>query len=68
MCVLSGHGPDGHIISNFVMAHMADYIKHSKYWRKTTNMASLSQEEMQKAMRKCFRYAQDKVVERQKEL
>ena len=44
------------------MGCLADFIKHSK-WFKNKNFEEYSDDEMQKAIRKCFRYAQDRLKE-----
>ena len=56
MGLFDGHGLYGHKISSFVMGHMVDFIKHSKYFN-DKNLNYMSDEEVKKAMRKCFRYA-----------
>lgn len=62
MGIFDGHGLNGHRCSNFVMCAMADYIKHSPQFT-VQNLESFKKEQMEKAMRKCFRYAQDKLKE-----
>lgn len=59
---MDGHGENGHLVSNFAMGCLADFIKHSK-WFKNKNFEEYSDDEMQKAIRKCFRYAQDRLKE-----
>jgi len=62
MGLFDGHGLYGHKISSFVMSHMADYIKHSNYFNEKS-LDLMTEEDIKAAMRKCFRYAQDKAKE-----
>jgi hypothetical protein len=62
MGLFDGHGLYGHKISSLVMSTMADYIKHSKYFTEK-KLQRMSVEEIESAIRKCFRYAQDQVKE-----
>lgn len=66
MGLFDGHGLYGHKISSFVMSHMADFVKHSKYFNEK-NLYYMSDGEVKKAMRKCFRFAQDKAKEQFRE-
>ena len=62
--IFDGHGQNGHLISNFVMGSMLDYVKNSKVFRdKDINNLSehVQDAEMTKAIRCCFKYAQEKV-------
>jgi len=67
MGVFDGHGVNGHLTSSFAMAAMVDYIQNSKRFKdlfreKGGNGELEADDEMvKKAIRKCFRYAQDKV-------
>ena len=67
--VFDGHGLNGHLISAYTMGAMADYIKNSKRFRdlKDNDWQDATNEQVEKAMRKCFRYAQDKAREQFKE-
>ena len=56
MGLFDGHGLYGHKVSNFVMGQMADFIKHSKYFQER-HINTMSEDEIQKALRKCFRFA-----------
>ena len=58
--VMDGHGINGHLAANFAMGCIADFIKHSK-WFKNKNFEQYSEDQMRKAIRKCFRYAQDRL-------
>ena len=62
--VFDGHGLNGHCSSSFAMGSMVDFLKNRKNkldWTKASN------EEVEKLMRKCFRYAQDKLKEQFKD-
>jgi len=61
MGIFDGHGLNGNFASGFVMGHMMDYLKHSKRFQK--NIDELDDQEIETGMRKCFRYAQDKIKE-----
>lgn len=67
MGVFDGHGANGHLTSSFVMAAMVDYIQNSKrfkdLFREQSGNGELEADDemVTKAIRKCFRYAQDKV-------
>lgn len=45
MGLFDGHGLYGHKVSNFVMSHMADFIKHSKYFNEK-NLNSMTKEDI----------------------
>ena len=62
MGIFDGHGLYGHKVSSFVMSNMVDFIKHSRYFTEKS-IQSLDEKEIEKAIRKCFRYAQDKAKE-----
>lgn len=62
MGLFDGHGLYGHKISSLVMSFMAEYIKHSKYFSEK-KLNQMSEEDIKKAIRKCFRYSQDKAKE-----
>ena len=54
---------NGHLVSSFAMGAMVDYIKNSKRFKeqREQDFEEYSDEDMEKIMRKAFRYAQDKV-------
>lgn len=58
MGVFDGHGINGHKASAFTMGAMVDYIQNSKRFNEA-EFEKMSDEDMEKAIRKCFRYAQD---------
>ena len=63
-----GHGAKGHLISSFAMGTMVDFIKNSKCFKNLHNSEMnggepLSDAEMTKAIRLCFKYTQDRVRE-----
>ena len=63
-----GHGAKGHLISSFAMGTMVDFIKNSKCFKNLNNSEMnggepLSDAEMTKAIRLCFKYTQDRVRE-----
>lgn len=66
MGLFDGHGLYGHKVSSMVMSTMSDYIKHSKYFTEK-KLQRMSAEEIESALRKCFRYAQDQVKEQFKD-
>lgn len=63
--LFDGHGPNGHLVSGFVMGQMLDFIKNSKIFRDKDlfgfGSSSVSDADMKKAIRMCFQYAQDRV-------
>jgi serine/threonine protein phosphatase PrpC len=61
--VFDGHGDNGHLISSFAMGAMVDYLKNSNRSELTFNLDQQEDEDIEKLMRKCFRYAQDKAKE-----
>ena len=67
MGVFDGHGTNGHLVSRFVMAAMVDYIQNSKRFKDLFSEQGPNGELVAdadlvtKAIRKCFRYAQDQV-------
>ena len=62
--VCDGHGLEGHKISQFVMGNLLDYIKNSKCFRDLDmHDNSATDEEMSKAIKKAFKYAQDRTRE-----
>ena len=67
MGVFDGHGLNGHLVSSFVMGSMVNYIRNSKRFKDLLNRLVengeiiFEDEKVNKAIRKCFRYAQDKV-------
>jgi len=58
MGVFDGHGLNGNRMSSFCMGAMVDYIQNSKRFNEQ-EIEIMSDEEMTKAIRKCFRFAQD---------
>ena len=60
--IFDGHGMNGHLVSQFVMGAMAEYVKNSNRFR-CKDIDLYSDEEIKKIMRKCFRYAQDRAKE-----
>ena len=66
--LFDGHGVKGHLISSFAMGTMVDYIKNSKCF-KNLNISEMNggepvtDAEMTKAIRLCFKYTQDRVRE-----
>jgi hypothetical protein len=60
--VFDGHGVNGHKASSFAMGAMLDFIKHSRYFR-AKPLYEMTDAEVQKALRKTFRYAQDRIKE-----
>ena len=69
MGVFDGHGLNGHLVSRFVMGLMVNYIRESRRFKDIFNFRGedgqviFDDEFVNKAIRKCFRYAQDKVKE-----
>ena len=62
--IFDGHGPNGQLVSSFVMGQMLDYIQNSGQFRKTDlfdSNGNVSDADMKKALRLCFQYAQDRV-------
>lgn len=59
MASFDGHGINGNLVSSFVMGSMLDYIKNSTRF-KSIDLKASSSDEIVKAMKKAFRYAQDK--------
>lgn len=62
--IFDGHGLNGHNCSSFAMGAMVDFLKNRK---NKPDFNKASNEEIEKLMRKCFRYAQDKLKEQFKE-
>lgn len=60
--LFDGHGINGNKISNFVMGAATEYLKNSSRFR-CKDIDDYADEEINKIMRKCFRYAQDKAKE-----
>ena len=56
--VFDGHGLNGHLVSSFAMGAMAEFLQNVK---KSTNIAKLDDDQVQKLIRKCFRFTQDKI-------
>ena len=54
--IFDGHGTNGHLASSFAMGAMVDYIKNSKRF-KEKSIDRCSPAEVEKMMKKCFRYA-----------
>ena len=67
MGVFDGHGLNGSYISSYTMGAMVDFIRNSKRFRDIFkpnadgSEKDYDDEEVNKAIRKCFRYVQDKV-------
>ena len=64
MGIFDGHGEQGHIVSNFAMCQMVDYIKNAQILKGKTLFQcydSISDEEMTKVIECAFKYAQDKL-------
>ena len=63
--IFDGHGQNGSFISNYVMGHMLDYIRNSQIFtdKDLEVGGETSDADMTKAIRCCFKYAQDKVRE-----
>lgn len=62
--LFDGHGSNGQITSAFVMGCMLDYFKNSKKFVDLDLMNSHSaDEEVIKAIKCCFKYAQDRIRE-----
>ena len=51
--VFDGHGLNGHLVSSFAMGAMAEFIQNVK---KTTSIPKLDDDQVQKLIKKCFRY------------
>lgn len=62
MAVFDGHGLNGHLMSRFAMGAMAKFIQNSRKFNQK-DIEEMSNEEMTKAIRKCFRYTQDQAKE-----
>jgi serine/threonine protein phosphatase PrpC len=60
MGIFDGHGLNGHLMSSFVMGAMVDFIENSKQFNQTEHLDQMTDEEMTRAIRKCFRYAQNR--------
>jgi len=56
MGVFDGHGINGHLSSCFTMSAMTEFIKNSKRFN-DVDFEKITDAEVNKAMRKCFRYA-----------
>ena len=62
MGVFDGHGLNGGLISSYAMGSMVDFIRNSKRFREIFRPNSdgsereFDDEEVNKAIRKCFRY------------
>jgi len=67
MGVFDGHGLNGSLVSSYAMGSMVDFIRNSKRFKDIFrpnadgSEKEYDDEEMNKAIRKCFRYVQDKV-------
>lgn len=55
MGVFDGHGLNGHLASCFTMSAMVEFIENSK--RFEIDFEHTSEAKIEKAIRKCFRYA-----------
>ena len=60
MGVFDGHGSNGNLASSFTMGAMVDYIQNSRVFKQKP-LHEMKKSEMEKALRKTFRYAQDKI-------
>jgi serine/threonine protein phosphatase PrpC len=56
--VFDGHGLNGHLVSSFAMGQMAEFMQNSS---RSQNLSKLPDDEINKLIRKCFRYTQDKI-------
>lgn len=60
--VFDGHGPNGHLASSFAMGAMIDFIQNSKRFKEKP-LHEMSDLEIRQALRKTFRFAQDRIKE-----
>lgn len=60
MGVFDGHGSNGNLASSFTMGAMVDYIQNAKVFKERP-LHEMKKSEIEKALRKTFRYAQDKI-------
>jgi len=59
--VFDGHGVQGHLVSGFVAGTMLDYIRNKEKIFHSKRIAGASDQDVQAALRRCFKHAQRKL-------